>query len=168
MPGEMPAKWDEEVDVVVVGSGFAGLAAAHEAAKAGASVALLEKMRTPGQFHHQRRRDRRRRFAVAGGAGYPGFAGQPLRGHAQGRSLPEPAGTGADRGRQIGGNRAVDHRRTGRGIFRAVAHGRARGAALLQRRLRQWRRHHRAAVGPAQGDGRGAAHRHAAETAAAR
>tara|TARA_B100000614_G_scaffold262912_1_gene301105 strand:- start:35607 stop:36167 length:561 start_codon:yes stop_codon:yes gene_type:complete len=48
MPGKMPAKWDEEVDVVVVGSGFAGLAAAHEAAKAGASVALLEKMRTPG------------------------------------------------------------------------------------------------------------------------
>ncbi|MBL7250532.1 flavocytochrome c [Alloalcanivorax marinus] len=48
MPDKMPAKWDEEVDVVVVGSGFAGLAAAHEAAKAGASVALLEKMRTPG------------------------------------------------------------------------------------------------------------------------
>ena len=45
---EMPAAWDEEVDVVVVGTGFAGLAAAHEAAKAGASVALLEKMRTPG------------------------------------------------------------------------------------------------------------------------
>lgn len=45
---ELPAEWDEEVDVVVVGSGFAGLAAAHEAAKAGASVALLEKMRTPG------------------------------------------------------------------------------------------------------------------------
>ena len=27
----MPAKWDEEVDVIVVGSGFAGLAAAAEA-----------------------------------------------------------------------------------------------------------------------------------------
>lgn len=44
----MPAEWDEEVDVVVVGTGFAGLAAAHEATKAGASVTLLEKMRTPG------------------------------------------------------------------------------------------------------------------------
>ncbi|MAM12012.1 MAG: flavocytochrome c [Rhizobiaceae bacterium] len=46
--GELPAEWDETVDVVVVGTGFAGLAAAYEAAKAGASVALLEKMRTPG------------------------------------------------------------------------------------------------------------------------
>lgn len=47
-PQSMPDSWDEEVDVVVIGSGFAGLAAAHEAAKAGASVALLEKMRVPG------------------------------------------------------------------------------------------------------------------------
>ncbi|WP_199190494.1 flavocytochrome c [Nitratireductor sp. StC3] len=44
----LPQTWDEEFDVVVVGTGFAGLAAAHEAAKAGSSVALLEKMRTPG------------------------------------------------------------------------------------------------------------------------
>lgn len=41
-------EWDEEFDVVVVGSGFAGLAAAFEAKKAGASVVVLEKMRTPG------------------------------------------------------------------------------------------------------------------------
>ncbi|KAF0807652.1 flavocytochrome c [Alcanivorax xiamenensis] len=45
---ELLRKWNEEVDVIVVGSGFAGLAAAHEVARAGASVALLEKMRTPG------------------------------------------------------------------------------------------------------------------------
>ena len=44
----MPKKWDETYDVVVVGSGFAGLAAAYEAKKAGASVIVLEKMRTPG------------------------------------------------------------------------------------------------------------------------
>ncbi|MGP0093082.1 MAG: flavocytochrome c [Xanthobacteraceae bacterium] len=44
----MPAKWDESYDVVIVGSGFAGLAAAWEAKKAGATVAILEKMRTPG------------------------------------------------------------------------------------------------------------------------
>ncbi|SHJ85247.1 flavocytochrome c [Malonomonas rubra DSM 5091] len=40
--------WDEEYDVVVVGSGFAGLAAAIEAKQAGASVIVLEKMRIPG------------------------------------------------------------------------------------------------------------------------
>ncbi|MCI5850710.1 MAG: flavocytochrome c [Sutterellaceae bacterium] len=44
----VPAKWDEEVDVLIVGSGFAGLAAAYEAKKAGASVLVIEKMRTPG------------------------------------------------------------------------------------------------------------------------
>ncbi len=31
----VPAKWDETLDTVVVGSGFAGLAAAAEAAKGG-------------------------------------------------------------------------------------------------------------------------------------
>lgn len=45
---DMPKKWDETYDVVVIGSGFAGLAAAYEAKKAGASVAVFEKMRTPG------------------------------------------------------------------------------------------------------------------------
>jgi flavocytochrome c len=44
----MPKKWDETYDLVIVGSGFAGLAAAYEAKKAGASVVILEKMRTPG------------------------------------------------------------------------------------------------------------------------
>ncbi len=41
-------KWDETVDVIVVGSGFAGLAAAIEAKKAGAKVIVLEKMPTFG------------------------------------------------------------------------------------------------------------------------
>lgn len=44
----LPKKWDETYDIVIVGSGFAGLAAAYEAKKAGASVVILEKMRTPG------------------------------------------------------------------------------------------------------------------------
>jgi flavocytochrome c len=44
----VPQKWDETLDVVVIGSGFAGLAAAIEAHKAGASVAVFEKMPTPG------------------------------------------------------------------------------------------------------------------------
>lgn len=37
------AKWDETVDIIVVGSGFAGLAAAIEAKNAGANVIVLEK-----------------------------------------------------------------------------------------------------------------------------
>ncbi len=44
----MPKKWDETYDVVIIGSGFAGLAAAYEAKKAGASVVILEKMKTAG------------------------------------------------------------------------------------------------------------------------
>lgn len=48
VPDSLPARWDETFDVVVIGSGFAGLAAAYEAKKAGASVVILEKMRTPG------------------------------------------------------------------------------------------------------------------------
>jgi flavocytochrome c len=40
--------WDESVDVVVVGSGFAGLAAAIESAGSGAAVLLLEKMSAVG------------------------------------------------------------------------------------------------------------------------
>ena len=42
-------KWDETFDVIVVGSGFAGLAAAIEAKKAGANVIVLEKMPTPAE-----------------------------------------------------------------------------------------------------------------------
>jgi flavocytochrome c len=44
----LPKKWDETFDVVIIGSGFAGLAAAYEAKKAVASLVILEKMRTPG------------------------------------------------------------------------------------------------------------------------
>lgn len=44
----MPTKWDETVDVVVVGSGFAGLSAAAEASALGNSVVILEKRPTYG------------------------------------------------------------------------------------------------------------------------
>ncbi|MCE5274074.1 MAG: FAD-dependent oxidoreductase, partial [Deltaproteobacteria bacterium] len=40
----LPKKWDETLDTVVIGSGFAGLAAAAEAAKAGAKVVIFDKM----------------------------------------------------------------------------------------------------------------------------
>jgi len=41
-------KWDESFDVIVIGTGFAGLTAAIEAANSGASVVILEKMKGPG------------------------------------------------------------------------------------------------------------------------
>ncbi|MFC1930178.1 flavocytochrome c [Chloroflexota bacterium] len=44
----MVPQWDEVTDVIVIGSGFAGLAAAIEACNAGASVIILEKMSAPG------------------------------------------------------------------------------------------------------------------------
>ena len=43
-----PQTWDEEADIIIVGSGFAGLAAAIEAKKAGSSVIILEKMKGYG------------------------------------------------------------------------------------------------------------------------
>ena len=44
----LPQKWDEEADIIIVGSGFAGLAAAIEAKEAGSSVIILEKMKGYG------------------------------------------------------------------------------------------------------------------------
>lgn len=44
----LPTKWDETYDVVIIGSGFAGLAAAAEAAGLGARTIVLEKMPTYG------------------------------------------------------------------------------------------------------------------------
>lgn len=54
---KVPAKWDETVDFLIVGTGFAGLAAALEAHQIGIkNVLVIDKMPTPGgQLHHQRR-----------------------------------------------------------------------------------------------------------------
>jgi len=41
---EIPSKWDMSYDIVIVGGGFAGLAAAHSAADNGAKTLLIEKM----------------------------------------------------------------------------------------------------------------------------
>jgi succinate dehydrogenase/fumarate reductase flavoprotein subunit len=43
-----PQTWDEEADIIIIGSGFAGLAAAIEAKQAGSSVIILEKMKGYG------------------------------------------------------------------------------------------------------------------------
>ena len=41
-------EWDEQTDILVVGSGVAGLSAAIEARQAGADVIVLEKMKVTG------------------------------------------------------------------------------------------------------------------------
>ena len=41
----VPSKWNKEVDVVIVGTGHSGLAAAITATDAGAKVVMLEKMK---------------------------------------------------------------------------------------------------------------------------
>ncbi len=43
-PKAKDVKFDEEYDVIVIGTGFAGLAAAAKAAQRGLSVLILEKM----------------------------------------------------------------------------------------------------------------------------
>ena len=48
MPTEKPEKFDETYDVVVVGAGGSGLAAAAHAAEKGLKVLILEKMAFPG------------------------------------------------------------------------------------------------------------------------
>ena len=45
---KVPDSWDETVDVLIIGSGFAGLSAAAEAAKTGAKTVILDKMPTYG------------------------------------------------------------------------------------------------------------------------
>ena len=45
---EVPETWDESYEVVVVGGGFAGLAAAYSAVEQGATVTLVEKLSTTG------------------------------------------------------------------------------------------------------------------------
>ena len=40
----LPGKWDEEYDIVIVGSGFAGLAAAAEAGSRGNKILIVDKM----------------------------------------------------------------------------------------------------------------------------
>lgn len=44
----IPSKWDKEADVVIVGTGYTGLAAAITSKELGMSVLLLEKMPMPG------------------------------------------------------------------------------------------------------------------------
>lgn len=48
IPASKIQKWDEEYDVVIVGSGFAGMACALKAGRAGLKVLILEKMSVVG------------------------------------------------------------------------------------------------------------------------
>lgn len=48
LPGKLGTDFDEAFDVIVVGFGFAGGAAAIEASDRGCSVLLVEKMPDPG------------------------------------------------------------------------------------------------------------------------
>ena len=48
IPASSVAKYDEEFDVVIVGSGFAGMACALKAGRAGLKVLMIEKMVTVG------------------------------------------------------------------------------------------------------------------------
>lgn len=47
-PASVPKKWDATTDVLIVGTGFAGLAAAIEARDAKADVIVIDKMPVPG------------------------------------------------------------------------------------------------------------------------
>lgn len=58
------AKWDETVDIIVVGSGFAGLAAAIEAKNAGANVIVLEKREADDCRRHRDRQAASRQRAA--------------------------------------------------------------------------------------------------------
>lgn len=49
---KVPDSWDETYDVIVVGGGFAGLAAGHEAATLGAETLLIDKMPMLGGNSH--------------------------------------------------------------------------------------------------------------------
>jgi heterodisulfide reductase subunit A-like polyferredoxin len=48
LAAEKVKKWDDTVDVLIIGLGFAGLSAAIEARNAGAKVMVIEKMPLPG------------------------------------------------------------------------------------------------------------------------
>jgi len=53
-PEQTPRNWNETYEIVVVGGGYAGLAAAHAAKSNGANVLLVEKMAfLGGEFHYK-------------------------------------------------------------------------------------------------------------------
>lgn len=64
-------KWSEEADIVIIGSGFAGLAAALEATEAGAKVKIIEKNAYSGRkLHYKWWRHGCCRLQNAGGNGH--------------------------------------------------------------------------------------------------
>ena len=76
---KVPTKWDEEIDILILGSGFAGLARRpyrDQGRVIGHDPGENEGSRR--ELDHQRRRCRRGRFAQAGGRGNQGFPGSAL------------------------------------------------------------------------------------------
>ena len=51
IPASSVKKYDETFDVVIIGSGFAGMACAYKAAQAGLKILMLEKMSVVGGVH---------------------------------------------------------------------------------------------------------------------
>ncbi|MFR6360120.1 MAG: FAD-binding protein [Sutterella wadsworthensis] len=79
---KVPAEWDETVDVIVVGSGFAGLAAATEARKAGAKSRRSREDADPGrQLHHQWRHSDRHGLPATAQARHQGLRRPARSGH---------------------------------------------------------------------------------------
>ena len=68
IPAAKVQKWDEEYDVVIIGSGFAGMACALKAGRAGLKV-----LRRRRQLRHLRRQ---RRLPGQPRSGRPGHQGQ--------------------------------------------------------------------------------------------
>lgn len=119
--------WDEETEALVVGSGYAGLAAAYEAAKAGAAVRVIEKRKMAGgNSVYADRADRR------GGLGRPegrGHRGQHRDLHercAHRRIEPQLQGQAATCGREVQRGVRVDRKRDRRGMGPGRGH-RGRG-----------------------------------------
>ena len=109
-PAALPSKWDETVDVIVIGSGFAGLSAAIEAHDAGASVKIIEKMDKPGGNSWINGGQ----VAAAGSAlqkkqGIKDFARSDVQGHARGGPQPQLSASGAYRRRTIERRGRMDH-----------------------------------------------------------
>lgn len=81
-PAPVPQKWNTTVDVLIIGTGFAGLAAAIEARNAQANVLIIEKMPLFGENSILNGGDlSAARLQHAAGAGHQGLPRTDVSGH---------------------------------------------------------------------------------------